>query len=248
MNRSELNCLILVGGTGSRLRPVVSDVPKPLAPVAGKPFLDYLIGFLVRSGIRKFVLCAGYKADYIDEYVAKLNQNGVSFAIRKESEPLGTAGALAFGASGVASYPLLALNGDSFFHFDLERLLLDHAQSGASATIAAARVPDAARFGTLDLDAAGTVRAFLEKTGSSEPGVINAGVYLLEESVLTSVPGGRACSIENEIFPKLVESGSLRASVSDGFFIDIGVPDDFARAQTLFEKENIRALVPDGET
>ncbi len=229
----DLTCLVLVGGSGTRLREAVPDLPKPLAPVAGKPFLNYLLGFLARQGVRDFVLCCGYQTFHFDAYVASVNFGQSRLVCSHEEQPLGTAGALRQALPLVSSFPVLVVNGDSFFNFNLAQLIRAHLRTGARGTLAAAKVPNAARFGTLQLGPEGIVQGFLEKTGREEPGIINAGVYLLEGEIIQRIPVSVPCSIEREIFPKVVARNELYASVEDEFFIDIGVPEDYFAAQKL---------------
>lgn len=228
----KITALLLVGGMGTRLRAAVPSLPKPLAPVAGRPFLEFVIAQLRSQGIRRCVLCTGYMADKVEETFGDGTGFGISIAYSRESEPLGTAGALRLAAGfadGVS--PLLVLNGDTLLQFDLERLYRFHLNSCARVTMAAARVPDASRFGTIQVDDEGHVLSFLEKTGSSEPGLINAGVYLVQPQVLETIPEGYA-SWEASTLPSLVPD-HLYAQEHSGIFIDIGIPSEYQRAQQI---------------
>ena len=227
-----LDAIILAGGRGTRLQSVVSDVPKPMAPVNGRPFLDYQLALLARSGlVRKAVLALGYQADkVIDHYRLAGAPLPLDFVV--EEEALGTGGALRFALAATDSDRVLALNGDSLFRWDLSALLDTHLALGAAATLAVVGVPDTSRYGAVDVSD-GLVRAFVEKTETSGPGLINAGLNMFERSVLEAIPEGRFLSVEQEVFPQLASVGRLGAAVFSSDFIDIGLPETYAAAATV---------------
>jgi NDP-sugar pyrophosphorylase family protein len=226
--------IVLAGGLGSRIRPVLADRPKILAPVAGRPFLDHLLRFLVGHGARKVVLSLGHLADSVTAYLA-----GVSPALPVETviedHPLGTAGAIGFARHAVASDPVLVLNGDTWLEIDFAAMLVAHRRApGTLATIACVRVPDAGRYGRVELDEGGIVRRFCEKeSGPGAPGLVNAGAYLLSAGLMDDLARGRSRSLEREVFPRL-GPGTLRGFVADGRgFIDIGTPESYAQAESV---------------
>lgn len=219
---ADVEAVILAGGLGTRLRSVLPDRPKVMAEVAGRPFLAYQLERLAKTGVVDVVLCVGHLADEVERFASGFEDVRLS----QESTPLGTAGALGQ-ARHDKTGTFLVLNGDSFFDVPLDRLLAHHRASGALATIAAARVPDAGRYGSLELDADDRVLRFLEKGGRG-PAVINAGVYVLEPPVLDGLPLDRPTSLERDVFPGLAARGELVAMPWDGYFVDIGVPDDLA--------------------
>lgn len=233
----DVTAAVLAGGLGTRLRPAVDDRPKALAPVAGRPFLAYVLDRLAAAGVRHVVLCTGYRGAQIracfgDHYC------GLRLAYSQEPAPLGTAGSLGLALPHLASDPVLVVNGDSACEADLGEFLGWHAARRAAASLALARVPDALRYGRVDVDAAGAVLRFEEK-GEGGPGWINGGVYLLGRALLDAIPAGCPCSLEREVFPTWVGRG-LHGWRGGGRFLDIGVPEDYAIAPRFFAPEPFR--------
>jgi len=225
--------VILAGGLGTRLRSVVADRPKALAPVGAEPFLEIQIKLLARQGARRFVLCVGHLSQQLIDHFGDGRKLGVAIEYSIERDTLlGTAGALKL-AQRFFAPDALVLNGDTYLALDFNGVLEHHARrraaAGAVATLVVAPVSDAQRFGTVLLDAA-TERlvAFREKqaAAAAEPGWVSAGVYVLHHSVLQGVPDGVPCSLEREVFPQLLAGGkTLAALVSQDTFYDIGTPD-----------------------
>jgi D-glycero-alpha-D-manno-heptose 1-phosphate guanylyltransferase len=223
--------LILVGGLGTRLRPVYADGPKALAPIRGKPFLAYLLKMLAENGLSRVVLCMGYRAGQIEQWLAD-QSFGLHIHYSHEDEPMGTAGALGLAYSRYArGERMLAMNGDSILQLSLASMWNLHAARGAEATIALAYVPDTSRYGSVGVNEEGWVTAFSEKSTERKPGFINGGVYLFEPSVMDRVVKDCSVSLEREVLPTQLMRGLLGFK-SDGYFIDIGVPQDLARAQS----------------
>ena len=227
-----LDAIVLAGGKGTRLQSVVSDVPKPLAPVNGRPFLDYQLALLARSGqVRKAVLAVGHLAEkVIAHYRASPPPLPLEFAV--ETELLGTGGGLRNALSATSSEQVLALNGDSFFSWDVAPLRDVQREAGAAAVMALVRVPDTARYGAVTVRD-GRVTDFVEKGGASGAGLINAGVYLFSRRTLEAVPAGQVVSVERDVFPGLARQGALGAVVFESAFIDIGLPETYAAAATV---------------
>jgi len=224
--------VLLVGGLGTRLRPILPSTPKPLAPIGDIPFLQLLILQLRSQDIRRLVMCTGHLADQIEEEFGDGRKWEVKIYYSRESSPLGTAGALKFAGHYLSlNSDFLVLNGDSFLELDIRRFLCFHRQQDGWATIGVRRVPDAARYGTVKLDALNRVVRFIEKTGLQEPGLINGGVYVFNRAILEQIPNG-VCSLEKDVLPGIVEHG-VYALEQKGMFIDIGTPEDYARAQEL---------------
>jgi len=223
--------IVLAGGLGTRLRSVVADRPKVLAPVAGEPFLVHLLRQLERSGVRDVVLATGYGGEQVEAFLASAMLGEMRVRCVREDEPLGTGGALAFAAreAGIAS-PFLALNGDTFFGGDLRAL----AQSTALVTLALARVDDARRFGRVALaDGEDPVRitGFEEKGATTGPAWINAGVYHIAPDVLAGIEPNTFVSFERDVMPELVARGTLAGvRFPEAPFLDIGTPEDYNRA------------------
>jgi histidinol-phosphate phosphatase family protein len=229
MRSQELEAVILVGGLGTRLRRVVCDRPKPMAEVAGKPFVEHLITTLKAQGIRRIVFSTGYLGDQVAAYFGTGDRWGVEIAYAQESEPLGTGGAIRLALGQLWGDRFLVLNGDSYCRFDASSLLTFHNQQGAHATLLLAPVSDCSRYGSVVLDSQGCVQAFREKQPDQRAGLVNAGVYLLERQTVKQIPAGRAVSIETEVFPQLVGKG-LYALVGNGTLLDIGTPESYAQA------------------
>lgn len=228
-----MQAIVLVGGEGTRLRPLTSDVPKPALTLIDRPFLAYAIEWLAAHGVSEVVLACGFLPDVLREaLVDEEERAGVEITYVAEPEPLGTAGAIRFAADALGERledRFLALNGDVLADLDLTALVRAHEERGARATIGLHPVEDSSAYGLVSCDEGGRVLEFLEKTGEPVPGEINAGAYVLERSVLDLIPAGRAVSIEREVFPQLV-GGGLCGLLLDGYWMDIGTPDRYLQA------------------
>jgi D-glycero-alpha-D-manno-heptose 1-phosphate guanylyltransferase len=233
---SDLQVVVLCGGAGRRLRPVVPDRPKCLAPIGDRAFLEYLLLWLRSRGIRSACLAVGYKGDQVVEHFGSGSRWGMSLTYAVEQEPLGTAGALKNTAPFVERGPFLVLNGDSVLDVSCRDLLRFHEEREALATLALSQVADVQRYGQVRIDAEGRVLGFQEKaarTESSGPGenlAVNGGVYVFRREILAEIPDAPPpVSLEMDIFPKLIDRG-LYGFLTAGYFIDIGIPEDYERA------------------
>jgi NDP-sugar pyrophosphorylase family protein len=226
---------ILAGGLGTRLRGVVDDRPKVMAAVAGRPFITHLLDQLVDSGITRIVLCTGYLADDVRTGLGSCYR-GVDLVYSEEVCPLGTGGALRHASGLMTGDTVLVLNGDSYCQCSVRSFVERWAASGARAGMVLARVDEVSRFGAVNIDADNLVVSFAEKGGQSGPGLINAGLYLLPVDLIREIPTGRAVSLEREVIPQIIADG-LFGYRSAGLFIDIGIPLEYQRAQTLFPGE-----------
>ena len=225
--RIDADVIILAGGLGERLRHVVSDTQKVMAPIAGRPFLRYLLDWLTARGARRCVLAVGYRAEQIESYFGG-TYNGAEIVYSREETPLGTGGAIRQALAMCETQDAIVVNGDTYFGVDLPVLLQAHRETGAALTLSLKPMADFDRYGTVDLAEDGRVTGFHEKK-PVKAGLINGGVYAVSKSVLSRLPEGRF-SFEKEILEplKLATFGMI----SDGYFIDIGVPSDYFRAQT----------------
>jgi mannose-1-phosphate guanylyltransferase len=221
-----MQALILVGGEGTRLRPLTNTVPKSVMPLAGKPFLSYMIEWLGRHGVEEVVLACGFKADKVREVLGEGDRPRLHYV--EEPEPLGTGGAIKFAAEQLGDR-FLALNGDVLTDLDLTALMNFHEERRAAATLGLYPVEDATGYGLVRSAADGEVLEFLEKPEKPGPGEINAGTYALEHRVLEPVPSGRMVSIEREVFPQVIGHG-LYALPLQGYWMDIGTPDRYLQA------------------
>ena len=228
--------IILAGGFGTRLREVVSDVPKPLAPVRGKPFLDYQLQALAKQGYRKVILSTGHLSEKISaHYGAKFR--GMELLYSVETVPLGTGGAIRQAFGKCSEETALVLNGDSFFDIDLRTFSKFHGGALADCSLALRVVPDTSRYGAIEIDGQNNVIRFSEKSETRSPGLINAGVYLLGKTkFLGNIPDKENFSIEKDFFMKVAGSIRLKGFPFDAYFIDIGIPSDYERAQHEFER------------
>jgi mannose-1-phosphate guanylyltransferase len=223
--------IILVGGEGTRLRPVTSMVPKPVAPMVERPFVAYILDTLVRHGVELAIFSTGFLAEAIEAEIGAGSAYGLQVEYAVEDEPLGTAGAIANCASHLRDGGFFVFNGDVLSDVDLTQLAAFHADRGGMGTIFLTPVEDPRRYGLVELRDDGAVANFLEKPGEWEgTALINAGVYVLEPEVLELIPSGRLFSIERGVFPRLAQSGSLYGHAGRGYWRDIGTPDSYLQA------------------
>ncbi len=229
---ADTKAVLLVGGKGTRLRPIISAVPKPMAMIGDRPFLELLLRQLSCQGIRHLVMCTGYLSCEIENEFGDGHTREVEIEYSKEPEPLGTAGAIKFAEPFLREVSdFLVMNGDSFIEMDLRELLRFHRESGGLASMAVIRMQNEERYGTVQMDATGHVNGFAEKISRESGGYVNAGVYVFNREIFGHIPEGPA-SLEKDIFPKLLVHGVF-ASEQRGVFIDIGTPEDYTRAQEL---------------
>ncbi|HYJ00418.1 MAG TPA: NDP-sugar synthase [Thermoleophilaceae bacterium] len=226
-----MQALVLAGGQGTRLRPLTYSTPKPVIPLAGRPFLTFMLDWLRGHGVDEAILSCGFMSDGVESVLGDVYA-GMRLRYVVEEEPLGTAGPVRLALDGgVLEQRLLVLNGDVLTDMDLTAELAQHEQTGARCTLALIEVEDTASYGVVPTHADGRVVAFLEKTGGEVPtNRINAGAYVLEREVVEAlVPAGRAVSFEREVFPRLVGDG-LYGWAADGYWIDIGTPERYLEA------------------
>ena len=223
-----LEAVVLAGGFGTRLRAVVPDLPKPMAPVAGRPFLEILLSMLAKKGVRRAVLSLGYRADLIVRHFGA-SYAGIELVSEIETEPLGTGGALRAALARCGSDAALVVNGDTYLDLELDALAARWQQKRVPLIVGRA-VQDTARFGRLDVSGAALL-GFAAR-GAGGPGVINMGHYVLPTTLFADQPGlPKNFSFEADFLaPRAGELG-FEVFVTEGLFIDIGVPEDYARAQ-----------------
>lgn len=227
--------IVLAGGEATRLGEIAAAVPKCLQPVAGRPFIDYLLRELRRHGVRRVVLATGRLHDAVEQHVGDGAAFGLEVDYSLEPEPLGTAGAVALAARHLTGHAAYVCNGDSLL--DCNLLALAGALNGAPdirVAVALHRVPDTRRFGAVTIGADGLVTAFCEKTGGG-PGLVNGGIYCARAAWLRELPPVPS-SLERDVFPPLVAAGSMAAVATEGLFIDIGLPESLADAQQVVQQ------------
>jgi mannose-1-phosphate guanylyltransferase len=240
-----MQAIVLVGGEGTRLRPLTNDVPKPALTLVDRPFLAYMVEWLGRHGVTEVVLACGFLPDVLREALGEEERDGVRLHYVAEPERRGTAGAIRFAADALGDAlddRFLALNGDLLTDLDLTALLSAHGQRGARATLALHPVQDASAYGLVRSDPGGEVLEFLEKTGEAAPGEVNAGAYVLERSVLDLIPPGEEVSIEREVFPRLVGAG-LHSLLLDGYWMDIGTRERYLQASWDILERRVQTAV-----
>ncbi len=227
-----MQAVILVGGEGTRLRPLTYALPKPMAPLLGRPFIGWIIERLRAAGVDEVILSCCYLPELIQAHFGDGRAHGVRLKYVHEVEPLGTAGAIKNALEHIDG-TIFACNGDVLTSLDLVALLGDHRRHGAVATIHTRPMEDPSQFGVVETDADGRVRRFVEKPKPGETSArdINAGTYVLEPAAIEAIPVGRAVSIERETFPHLIQAtGRVFARSTQDYWIDVGRPDTYRQA------------------
>ena len=225
-----MEAIILAGGLGTRLRSVVSDVPKPMALIQGRPFLSFVLDRLVDARFARAIFACGYRHEALQDYFGG-DYRGLALSYSVEAEPLDTGGAIRLAWDAIGNREAFVLNGDTYIEVDYAAMLDAHGRSGAMLTMAVRHVADASRYGALVL-ADARVRGFSEK-GESGPGWINAGTYLFGAGLRALLPERRAFSLERDLLAPRVGAIQPLAFRCDGRFIDIGTPEDYGEAERL---------------
>ena len=229
-----MECIVLAGGLGTRLQGVIGEVPKCMAPVNGKPFLHYLCRYLEQQGCSRLLLSLGFRHEAVLDWV---NSRAFMFPVAWsiEREPLGTGGGIRKALMQATDEHVCVLNGDTLFQASLPELMQAHRQSGAAATLALKPMQNFDRYGTVRINEAGRITAFEEKKAREE-GLINGGIYIIKREAFLSTPQPPKFSFEQDYLEKEVDRQYLGGVVQDAYFIDIGIPEDYERAQTDFQK------------
>lgn len=226
-------CIILAGGFGTRLQSVLSDRPKCLAPIGDKPFLAYLLLYLEQQHVQHVVLSLGYKHELVEEWL-QCYHGSLKITTVIEKEPLGTGGGIKLALRQTSETSVFVINGDTFFPIQLSYLLQTHQQSGFKTTLALKPLRDFNRYGSVEVKNQ-RVFAFHEKRFCAD-GLINGGVYVLQQDVLLHLP--EKFSFETDFLEKEIYGNSIGGYVEDAYFIDIGVPEDYERAQKELTIDN----------
>ena len=230
-----MEAIILAGGLGTRLQQVVIDLPKALALVNGRPFIDYLLNFLRGQGIQKFILSVGYKKEAVRQHIGNQYKSiPVEYAV--EEEPLGTGGGIRNAMKMVEGKSAFVLNGDSMFRLDMHAMKLLHMQVDADITMALRFLEDTERFGSVKINEQKSITGFREKGVENGSGYINGGIYLINKDFLLSSIFPEKFSIEKDCFEKYFKQSKFFGFPSRGYFLDIGIPDDYYRAQNDFRR------------
>ena len=226
-----MQAILLCGGMGTRLRSVVADRPKPMADICGKPFLQYLLEMLRDKGITEVIFALGYMGEMIEEYFQDGSAFGLKIAYSYEEEPLGTGGAIRNALPKILEEEVLVLNADTYFPMDYQGLLRFHQENDGDFSLATRAVPDISRYGAVRRDAAGRILAWNEKLGdgAQKPlaGEINGGIYVMKKSLIAEIPEGKQ-SLEQDCIPKWLSEGKRIFGLPfHGYFMDIGIPEDY---------------------
>lgn len=239
-----MEAIVLVGGQGTRLRPLTIHTPKPMLPAAGVPFLTHLLARARAAGVDHVVLATSYKAEVFAEHFGDGSALGLRVDFVTEREPLGTGGAIRNVAERLESAPddpVLVLNGDILSGHDLAAQVRVHRESGAEATLHLVRVPDARAFGSVVTDADGHVTEFVEKSPHPVTDQINAGTYVFNRQLIDTIPPDRVVSVERETFPQLLaDRRPIHAYADESYWLDVGTPAAFVRASA----DLVRGLAP----
>jgi mannose-1-phosphate guanylyltransferase len=240
-----MQAVILVGGEGTRLRPLTSSVPKPVVPLVDRPMMVYMLEWLQRHGIDDVIMSCGFKATNVRTVLGDGSQLGISLRFVEEPDPRGTAGALKF-AERFLDERFLMLNGDVLTDLDLSAQIAQHERTGATGTLALVPVPDPSSYGLVRVREDRSVDEFLEKPSADavlDTNLISAGAYVLERSILDLIPPDRNVSIEREVWPVLVDDGLYGYVDDDAYWLDIGTPERYLQATCDILEGNVRTAV-----
>jgi mannose-1-phosphate guanylyltransferase len=239
----DIDVLVLAGGLGTRLDGVLTDLPKILAPIDGRPFLDYLLHWLSGHGVTRVVLGLGHRAGAAQEYVTQHHWPGLEVVPIVEPQPLGTAGAVTFALPYLHSDPVMVMNGDTVVEADLVAFLASYRRNAAAASVLCARVADAGRYGSIEIDSADRIARFREKgSAAGSPGWVNAGVYLFGRAMLQQIATLQRGSLERDVLERM-PAGSIHVHRAEGRFLDIGTPESLAQAPEFFAGRPLAAGV-----
>ena len=238
---AQVDAVVLVGGKGTRLRPLTISAPKPMLPTAGLPFLTHLLSRIAAAGIEHVILGTSYASGAFEAEFGDGDKLGLQIDYVTEDQPLGTGGGIANVASKLRHDTVMVFNGDVLSGADLGAMLTAHANRGADVTLHLVRVSDPRAFGSVPTDADGNVLAFLEKTEDPPTDQINAGTYIFKRAVVDRIPRGREVSVEREVFPALLADGAAVCGyVDSSYWRDMGTPEDFVRGSS----DLVRGIAP----
>ena len=225
-SRPSCDVLILAGGFGTRLRPVVSDRPKAMADVRGRPFISLLFDQLINFGFQRVIVATGFRADAIRRHFGSQYQD-LEIVYSKENEPLGTGGALKLGHSHIHSQHVLVMNGDTFVDFDFKEFFSEHLRAKSLVSLLLCEVEDVRSYGSVKVDGHGCITTFVEKGHDLQTGWVNAGSYLISSNTLEKLPSPKKFSIESDFFPKLIRRREMIGFCSNKRLHDIGTPESY---------------------
>jgi len=234
-----MEALILAGGLGTRLQNVVNDVPKSMASILGKPFLEYQFNYLKKYGVTKIIMAVGYKKEAIQDYFGD-NYCGIDIEYSIEQEQLGTGGAIVNAINHIVEEEFFVLNGDTLFDIDLNEMKKLYHDKQCDIVIALREVDDVSRYGAVSIDECNKIDGFFEKNKKSGDGLINGGIYLIKRRWFVERASKGKFSIEKDVFEKEYLHSKFYALSFNNYFLDIGIPEDYDRAQQEFKRFKIR--------
>lgn len=226
--------IVLAGGFGTRLKAVIADIPKPMALINDKPFLVYQLNYLKKFGIERVIFSVGYRYEYIQNYFGN-NFNGIEIVYAIEESPLGTGGGIKLALKHAFFPEVLVVNGDTLFDVDILRFEKMYRASGAKFCLALRKVEDVSRYGSVEIDADFQIISFLEKGQKSGAGLINGGTYIIENSFFETIVSNEVFSLEKDCLEIEVKNQKIIGIPFDSYFLDIGIPEDFKKAQDEFK-------------
>ncbi|MDC7068670.1 NDP-sugar synthase [Corynebacterium pseudodiphtheriticum] len=246
---SNTDAVILVGGRGTRLRPLTINTPKPMLPTAGYPFLQHILARIKAAGINHVILSTSFRAEVFEEYFGDGSELGLEIEYVVEEEALGTGGGIRNVYDKLRGDNVMVFNGDVLAATDLRGILRTHEEKNADLTMHLVRVSDPRAFGCVPTDVNGQVTAFLEKTEDPPTDQINAGCYVFKKDLITSIPAGRNVSVERETFPRLLDEGrSVVGHVDAAYWRDMGRPDDFVQGSSDLVRGIVGSPLLEGRT
>lgn len=225
--------IILAGGSGTRLREAIPDLPKPMAPVNNKPFLEYQLGYINSYGFKRVIFSTGYLGHVIEDFFGNRYKE-IELAYAAEPRPMGTGGAIRFAFDQVQTPHFMVMNGDTLFNIDLDTFFQKHVERLAPVSVALRKVDDVSRYGSVKLNPDGLITDFAEKQTQTKEGLINGGTYLFATRFFKKLELPEVFSAEKELFPDLAKNEQLFGQAFDAYFLDIGIPGDYKRAQDEF--------------
>ena len=230
--------VILIGGLGSRLRPIVRDRPKGIAEVNGKPFAYYILNQLESHGFKKVVLCTGYMSLEIKEAL-KLIPFEIKVEYSEEATPLGTAGALRNALSRIDTTHIMLMNGDSYCDLNISKLILKSQEAKAECLMTLIHLKDSQRFGAVQIDDKGFVTQFLSRPKDPSNSLINAGIYIFSKTLIENIPPNKKLSLEEDFLHSWATENKIKAYLHTGRFIDIGTPNSYNKSHSFFQISNL---------
>ncbi len=226
--------IILAGGFGTRLREVLENTTKPMAPINGKPFLEYQLNYLKNFGINRVVMAVGYLSEQIVEHFQD-SFNGIEIVYTHEDSPLGTGGGIQYAFSKINGNEAIVVNGDTLFDIDLVNFYSFHKSKRSYFSLALRQLDDVGRFGSVIIDKENRITEFAEKGQFQGEGLINGGVYIIDSNFFKKLDLPEKFSLENDVFEKYYKDGLFFGEIFTDYFLDIGVPSDYEKAQNDFK-------------